>query len=273
VVHAHWWVPAGIAAPPGSPLVLTSHGTDARLLSRSALARVIARPVYRRARVVTAVSRHLAGLIEAATGRRVDAVQPMPLTGPGGPARAPRGPAPGQMVLVARLTPQKRVGLALDALALLRRAGVEARLRVVGDGPARAGLQQRARALGLGDAVAFEGQVPTSRVAALLAEAELALFPAEGEGFGLAAVEALEQGTPVVACTDGGGIRDILAEPGAGRLVPPTAEAIAAGVRELLGNPHARTAALEAGRRWQARLAPEVVAATAERWYEAALRA
>jgi glycosyltransferase involved in cell wall biosynthesis len=273
VVHAHWWIPSGIAAPREWPLVLTSHGTDARLLPGSALARLAARPVYHRARVVTAVSTHLASLIEAATGRRVDAVQPMPLLAAGGPARAPRGPSPGQLVLVARLTPQKRVELAIEALALLVGQGVEARLRVVGDGPARRGLEQLAATRGLGPAVAFEGQVPTSRVAAFLAEAEVALFPAQGEGFGLAAVEALEQGTPVVACTDGGGVRDVLAEPGAGRVVAPTAEAIAGAVRGLLGNPGARASARAAGKEWRGRLEPDVVAGEVERWYTEALGA
>jgi glycosyltransferase involved in cell wall biosynthesis len=273
VVHAHWWVPAGLAAPRGWPMVLTSHGTDARLLAGSALARAVARPVYRRARVVTAVSTHLAGLIESATGRRVDEVQPMPLGAVGGPARAPRGPVPGQLALVARLTAQKRVELAIEALALLAADGVPARLRIVGDGPARAGLERLAAARGLTADVAFEGQVPTTRVAAFLAEAEVALFPAVGEGFGLAAVEALEQGTPVVACTDGGGVRDVLAESGAGRVVTPSAAAIAEAIRELLGDPSARAAAREAGRRWRARLEPAAVAAQAERWYEEALGA
>ncbi len=273
LVHAHWWIPAGIAAPRRWPLVLTSHGTDARLLPGSVLARLAARPVYRRARVVSAVSTHLAGLIEATTRRRVDAVQPMPLPAAGGPARAPRGPAPGQLVLVARLTPQKRADLAIEALALLAEQGVAARLRIVGDGPSRPGLERLAASRGLGAAVAFEGQVPTSRVAAFLAEAEVALLPAQGEGFGLAAVEALEQGTPVVACTDGGGVRDVLAEPGAGRVVAPTAGAVAEAVRGLLGNPGARAAAEAAGRAWRSRLEPDVVAAEVERWYAEALRA
>ena len=272
VVHAQWWVPAGLAAPRGWPLVITSHGTDARLLAGSALARALARPVYRRARVVTAVSSHLAALIEAATGRPVDAVQPMPLPGAVRAARAPRGPVAGQLVVVARLTAQKRVELAIEALAILAAGDDAIRLRVVGDGPARAGLERLAATRGLADRVVFEGQVPTSRVAAWLAEAEVALFPAVGEGFGLAAVEALEQGTPVVACTDGGGVRDVLAEPGAGRVVAPTAGALAAAVRELRGDPGARGTAREAGDRWRARLDPAVVAIAAERWYGDALR-
>src|SRR5574337_998548 len=52
LVHAHWWVPAGLAVPPGARFVLTSHGTDANLLRTSALARKLAKPVYQRAMVV-----------------------------------------------------------------------------------------------------------------------------------------------------------------------------------------------------------------------------
>ena len=50
VVHAHWWVPAGLAAPVGVPMVLTCHGTDVRLLEQVPFARLLARPTFRRAR-------------------------------------------------------------------------------------------------------------------------------------------------------------------------------------------------------------------------------
>ena len=52
--HAHWWVPSGWAVPRGAPFVLTCHGTDVALLDRSAVARMLSRPVFARARVVTA---------------------------------------------------------------------------------------------------------------------------------------------------------------------------------------------------------------------------
>ncbi|MBI4419608.1 MAG: glycosyltransferase, partial [Gemmatimonadetes bacterium] len=60
VVHAHWWAPAGrVAQRLDRPYVLTSHGTDVRLLEQSRLLRRSGERVYRRARAVTAVSTFL----------------------------------------------------------------------------------------------------------------------------------------------------------------------------------------------------------------------
>ncbi|MGA4881700.1 glycosyltransferase [Streptomyces lydicamycinicus] len=102
------------------------------------------------------------------------------------------------LLLCSRLSQEKRPGRALDALAELRRRGVDAALVVAGDGPLRARLEARARAERL--PVAFLGHLADrSRLAALQAGADLALAPGPAETFGLAALEALACGTPVVA--------------------------------------------------------------------------
>lgn len=267
VIHAHWWVPAGLAAPRGAPLVITLHGTDAGLLERSTVARRLARPPLRRAQVVTAVSAHAARQVTRATGRDIPAacIQPMPVdVGRYGTA----GKGGGGMVAVARLTRQKRIDLALRALAL---APDLPSLAIVGAGPEREGLEALARDLGVEGRVRFLGAVPPSEVVARLQRADLALFPAIGEGFGLAAAEAFMAGAPVVACLDGGGVLDVVPASGAGRRVPPTPEALAAAARELLADPGARTAATAEGERWRGRLSPARVAETCESWYRQAL--
>ncbi|MEV6106964.1 glycosyltransferase [Streptomyces sp. NPDC051940] len=101
------------------------------------------------------------------------------------------------LVMCSRLSPEKRPGRALDALAELRRRGVRARLAVAGDGPLRERLRARARAERL--PVRFLGHLPGPEVAALQASADIALQPGPVETFGLAALEALAGGTPVVA--------------------------------------------------------------------------
>ncbi|MGW2923140.1 glycosyltransferase [Streptomyces angustmyceticus] len=102
------------------------------------------------------------------------------------------------LLLCSRLSQEKRPGRALDALAELRRRGVDATLVVAGDGPLRARLESRARAERL--PVAFAGHLADrSRLAALQAGADVALAPGPAETFGLAALEALACGTPVVA--------------------------------------------------------------------------
>jgi len=272
LVHAHWWVPGGLASPSEARLVLTVHGTDVRLLGRSGLLRALARPVFDRARVVTAVSTAHAAQVEASLGRTISAehIQPMPadLAAFDMPGRGGSG-----AVVVARLTPQKRIGLALEAIAELAARGRRVRLTIVGDGPERGVLQAMAVRLGLNGLVQFAGMLPSREVAAVLQRADLMLFPARNEGFGLAAAEAMIAGVPVVACTDGGGVLDVVPLQGAGRRAAPQPARIAVAALDLLDDPSARTAARELGCLWRARLDPAAVAERCESWYREAMRA
>ncbi len=272
LVHAHWWVPGGLAAPPEAPLVVTLHGTDAALLDRFAVARWLARPLLRRAALVTTVSAPLARIVHQATGRVVDPTRQQPM--PAETARFTRwSEGGGGLILVARLTRQKRVDLALRALARVTRAGEGLPLTIIGDGPERAPLEALSRTLGLGGSVRFEGAQPPAVVAERLAHADLAIFCARNEGYGLAAAEALMAGVPVVACLDGGGVLDIVPVRGGGRRVEPTAMALADGIRTLLGNLEARAAARVLGADLRIRLSPAHVAEVCEGWYREALGA
>ena len=99
------------------------------------------------------------------------------------------------------------------------------------------------------------------------------LFPAQGEGFGLAAAEALMAGVPVVACWDGGGLLDVVPETGAGRLTLPSAEALSDATLDLLQDPDRMALARLVGESWRARLSPDHVAELCEGWYREALGA
>jgi glycosyltransferase involved in cell wall biosynthesis len=264
VVHAQWWIPAGLAAPRGLPLVLTLHGTDGRLLKKSTAARWLARAVLRRADVVTAVSRHLADVVEETTGREdvTGHVQPMPIESAGRPWSTGGAGA----VVVCRLTAQKRVDLAVKAAAELR---PPIPLTVIGDGPERPALEALAAALP-DTRVSFAGQLPPADVAGRLASADVMVFPAIDEGLGLSAVEALMAGVPVVVASDGGGVVEAVRAHGGGVVTAPTPEALAAGVREAL-SPTVRAAARGAGERWRKELAPSRVAQKFEAWYREAM--
>lgn len=263
VVHAHWWVPAGWAAPPELATVLTIHGTDGRLLERSRLARWMGRPVVARAQVVTAVSHSLAAGLARTCGRTDVRVQPMPVA-----TDLPWTSGTGGLLIVTRLVPQKRVGLALEVLRILQQRGTPLPATIVGDGPERAALEEQARAAGL--PVEFTGALPFDRVRALLATARLALQPSVAEGYGLAAAEAIMAGIPTVVCTDGGGLLDAVPGQGAGRRAAPTAEAIALAVDELRQDAGAPAAARAAGTALRERLAPDAVARVFEGWYHEA---
>ena len=269
LVHAHWWVPAGLAAPPRVPMVLTSHGTDAALLTRSAVARRLARPVYHRARVVTAVSREMAAWIQNGVGRYIarEHVHPMPVE----TQRYQWTTGGGGAVVIARLTSQKRVDLALRCIGFLSTLGAKLPLTVVGDGPERANLEALARELGITDRVRFIGAVPPSDIPGVLATADLMYFPAQGEGFGLSAAEALMSGVPVIACWDGGGVLDVVPERGAGRRTLPSPDALADATLDILSDDGRLAEAREAGEFWRRRLAPDTVAEVCEGWYREAL--
>jgi glycosyltransferase involved in cell wall biosynthesis len=271
-VHAHWWVPAGLAAARaagrGAPApVISLHGTDVRLLDRAPGAARLARRVFRSASAVTAVSTVLGQRAAARVGVEPSAIPVIPM--PADLSALPREPGhDGEgLVTVSRLTRQKRVHILLRAAAELTARGTPRSVTIVGDGPERRRLERLARSLGLAD-VHFAGAVPPRDVAGLLQRGAVAVFPARAEGFGLAAAEALMSGVPVVAAADGGGILDIVPQIGPGRVARPHdiadwADAIA----ELDGSVQAREEAWALGQDWRDRLDPLTIAARFEALY------
>ncbi len=141
--------------------------------------------------------------------------------------------AEGQILLVhcGRLSAEKKPQRSLTTLATLCASGLPVRLVVAGDGPLRPRLERRAARGGL--PVTFAGFLPgRADLAALLASADVALAPGPAETFGLAALEALACGTPVVVSAESA-LPEVTGEAGAS--VP--GEDLAAGVRALLARP------------------------------------
>ncbi|WP_265559800.1 glycosyltransferase [Streptomyces hygroscopicus] len=102
------------------------------------------------------------------------------------------------LVMCSRLSVEKRPGTALDALEALLLRGRRTVLVVAGDGPLRPRLEQRAHERRL--PVTFLGHVADRELlGALQASADVCLAPGPAETFGLAALEAMACGTPVVA--------------------------------------------------------------------------
>jgi alpha-1,6-mannosyltransferase len=151
------------------------------------------------------------------------------------PALRQRYAAAGEVLIVhcGRLSVEKRPHRSIDALAGLRAAGVPAVLVVAGDGPLRPRLERQAAGAAL--PVHFTGFIPGRQaVAALLATADVALAPGPVETFGLAALEALACGTPVVV-SGSGALPEVIG--GAG--VTVTGEDFAGGVISVLRQPAA----------------------------------
>ncbi|MDQ1537261.1 MAG: alpha,6-mannosyltransferase [Actinomycetota bacterium] len=139
------------------------------------------------------------------------------------------------LVLCSRLSREKRPDLAIDALRVLLRAGTPARLVIAGSGPLSASLGRRARGL----PVEMVGQVvDRSSVAYLLGSADVVLAPGPVETFGLAALEALACGTPVVAASTSA-VAELVGG-GAGCSARPEPPALAAAVARMLAVPTAQ---------------------------------
>ncbi|MFC4031535.1 glycosyltransferase [Streptomyces polygonati] len=136
------------------------------------------------------------------------------------------------LVMCSRLSPEKKPDTALHTLARLRAAGVDAALVVAGEGPLRARLTTYARAARL--PVTYLGHVADrTELAAVLASADVALAPGPVETFGLAALEALGSGTPVVVSSRSA-LPTLVGPAGAAADTP---DEYAAAVRRLLAEP------------------------------------
>ena len=138
--------------------------------------------------------------------------------------------------------PGKRVDLALEIAARIPELALDiAGVPLPGDPPGfAAALRERAARPDLAGRVRFLGALADPRPA--LARAHCLLHCGEREAFGLALVEALAAGRPVVAPAAGGPLE--IVTPACGRLFPPgDAEAGAAAVRAVLADPGARAAA------------------------------
>jgi glycosyltransferase involved in cell wall biosynthesis len=126
-------------------------------------------------------------------------------------------PAAGRtdLLFVGRLLDHKGVDVLIDAVAELASRDVPLSLTVIGRGPESAALQQRVSARGLNGQVTFTGELPThADVIARMKTAQLLVFPTRREGFGLAAVEAMACGTPVITTDHPDNFARLLIRPG-----------------------------------------------------------
>jgi len=100
---------------------------------------------------------------------------------------------------VCRLTWEKALELGLLVVRKLRSRGVPVVYHVIGDGPSRTALRSWAARLNLGDTVQWHGALAIEDVRTVLSGCDVYLHPSVSESFGVAVVEAMAMGIPVVA--------------------------------------------------------------------------
>jgi glycosyltransferase involved in cell wall biosynthesis len=167
----------------------------------------------------------------------------------------------GQLLVFAgRMNAQKSLDVALDALAR-----TEATLVLLGEGPDRPRLEERAGALGLDSRARFLGPQPRERVLELFRAADASLLSSSWENFPHTVVESLAVGTPVIS-TAVGGVPEVVTDGSNGLLVPPgDPEVLADAIQRFFGDEELRQRLRAGASGSLARFAPEHVYSEIER--------
>ncbi len=240
LVHSHWLLPQGLigtfaAGPLRIPHVCTVHGGDVFGLRAGIYQRCKAFAI-RRCQAVTvnssvtrqavaALCPDYAGLHTVPMGVAARDAARLPdreaVTAIHRRYRRGSGPL---LVFTGRLVEEKGLGDLLAALPLVRAAGREATLVVIGEGQGRQDFEGLAGHLGIGEAVFFAGWLEQAGIDAFLEAADIFVAPSktspEGwvEAQGLTIVEAMMAGRPVIASRSGG-IVDSITDGESGLLV------------------------------------------------------
>ncbi len=220
IIHAHYAIPHAVSALLASqymalsgrilPFITTLHGTDTTLAQKSPDLWPIVRLALYKSNAITAVSHAL-----AQTTRDAFALSEMPLVIPNFvdtrifvPRQAPdlrAAYASHQEYLfvhASNFRPVKRVPWLISLFHRLLNAGLPAKLLLIGDGPERPTVEKQVRELGLEKQVIFTGVL--TEVQDYLVLGDVFLLASREESFGLAALEAMSCGVPVVAPRVGG---------------------------------------------------------------------
>ncbi|HEY6099682.1 MAG TPA: glycosyltransferase family 4 protein [Anaeromyxobacter sp.] len=189
-------------------------------------------------------------------------VSVLPNPAPAVPALPPReelraglGLNGSTIAFAGRLTAQKSLERALEAVA----GTDDVRFLIAGDGPDRAQLEGRARALGIEDRVRFLGAQPRERVVELFHAVDATILSSSWENFPHTVVEALAVGTPVLAM-EAGGVAEVVHDGVNGLLVPAgDTTALAGAVSRYFSDAALRDRLRGAAAASVERYAPEVV--------------
>jgi glycosyltransferase involved in cell wall biosynthesis len=138
---------------------------------------------------------------------------------------------------VSRLTPLKRFDLLLDALAEPAAQGIRA--VIAGEGEAGEALLAQRRRLGLEDRVDFVGRLDDVQLLHHLSRCRAVAFMPLDEDYGFVTVEAFAAQKAVLTCADSGGPTELVTDGVEGVVCPPTAAAVADGLRRLMDDPAA----------------------------------
>lgn len=219
ILHVHYAVPHATAAFVAKEMlkprhdikvVTTLHGTDITLVGQDKSFFTVTKFSIEKSDALTAVSEYLRDETYEAFGCRNCGIEVIPnfvnreiyRPADDGACRSSLAPKGEKVVMhISNFRPVKRVLDVVRVFAAIRKS-VATVLVFVGDGPDRPAAERLAAELGIADAVKFLGK--QDAVVDLLQGADLFLLPSASESFGLAALEAMACGVPVIGSEIGG---------------------------------------------------------------------
>jgi glycosyltransferase involved in cell wall biosynthesis len=244
MVAGHWLIPAGVVMKTirqkhALPMILSSHGTDIRLMSKYfQVTYRYFRGFSRTLRRWTVVSSFLRDEILRLDRDLAETVTVLPL--PHDESIFYRDEQvtrdPFQVTAVTRFTHQKRVDYLIKAFALVAERNARARLRICGVGPLENNLRELVDKFGLRERVTICPPVPQTALREVYNRSGMVVLNSYREGFGLTLSEAMLCGAAVIG-TDSGGITDIIEHEKRGLLVPlDDSRALADAILRLLSD-------------------------------------
>ena len=251
LLHVHYALPHAISAilaremSDGNGIrlkvVTTLHGTDITIVGQDRSYLPITRWGIEQSDAVTAVSRYLTEVTMRELGPR-KAIETIPNFID--PRRySPDGASPYARTLVkegeaailhvSNFRPVKRIPDVLEVFDRIRKKA-PARLLLIGDGPERSAAERLARQLGVERLATFLGNVAS--VETVLPIGKVLLLPSDSESFGLAALEAMACGVPVIGAA-AGGLPEVVEDGATGFLRPVgDVDGMAEAALELIGD-------------------------------------
>ncbi|MFH0882672.1 MAG: N-acetyl-alpha-D-glucosaminyl L-malate synthase BshA [bacterium] len=250
ILHVHYalphatsaWLGRRIAGRENLPIITTLHGTDITIIGNDPSYLDVTRFSIEISDAVTTVSAWLAKRVNEVVGCEceshmihnfVDHEQYLPKR-TAAAQRLRSGSESPLLMHVSNFRPVKRVGDVIDSFLNVREQR-PVKLVMVGDGPDRLPAENRLKVSPYGDDVLFLGF--HDAIEEILPAADLLLLPSDAESFGLAALEAMACGVPVIGA-NAGGLPEVVTDGLDGRLLPVgDSEGMARAILDILDNP------------------------------------
>lgn len=207
IVHAHWVIPQGLIAyylRKKAPYIVTSHGSD--ILGMKGLIS-LKKKILENAKEVTVVSKAIEEEIHETISKKIKPkIIPMgvdtKLFNPNkkDPKLKKELGIKGPMLLfVGRLSHEKGIDLVIDALPGVIKNKPNCKLVIIGEGPLKKELEDRAKELKVNDNIIFKGWIQQKDLPKYYATADYFIDSTLREGYGLTKYEAVSSNTQIVS--------------------------------------------------------------------------